>query len=30
VLSGDDISEENLMEALAEGGSSEDGEAVGE
>jgi ABC-type sugar transport system ATPase subunit len=28
VLSGDDISEENLMEELAEGGSSEDGEAA--
>jgi galactofuranose transport system ATP-binding protein len=29
-LSGDDISEENLMETLAEGGSSENGEAAGE
>jgi ribose transport system ATP-binding protein len=29
-LSGDDISEENLMETLAEGGSSENGESAGE
>ena len=29
-LSGDDISEENLMETLAEGGSSETGESAGE
>jgi ribose transport system ATP-binding protein len=29
-LSGEEISEENLMEVLAEGGSSEDGEAEGE
>jgi ribose transport system ATP-binding protein len=29
-LSGEDISEENLMETLAEGGSSENGESAGE